>query len=143
MDGREGIKGSDMVKSKPVVNKKIIAKWQSIVDLAARIVNVPASLVMKTDAPRHDVLVSSKGGNNPYFVGQSFDLGPKLYCHAVLRDCDELLVHDARSDPDWNDNDDLEQDMSFYLGYPLQWPDGSLFGTICVLDRRDNPKAVL
>ena len=33
--------------------------------------------------------------------------------------------------------------MSFYLGLPLAWPDGTLFGTICVLDRRDNSNALL
>ncbi len=25
-----------------------------------------------------------------------------------------------------------------YLGYPLFWPDGEIFGTLCVLDRREN-----
>ncbi len=132
-----------MAKSKPVVHKNIIAKWQNIVDLTARIIDVPASLVMKTDAPDHAVLVSSKGDKNPYTVGQTFELNPKLYCNAVLEICDELLVCDAHCDPDWNDNEDLKDGMSFYIGYPLQWPDGTLFGTICVLDRRDNQKAVL
>ncbi len=132
-----------MAEKKPVIHKEIIAKWQDIVDLTARIVEVPASLVMKTDAPDHAVLISSKGDDNPYFVGQSFELSPKLYCHAVLEECDEIVVCDAHSDPDWNDNEDLKHGMSFYIGYPLQWPDGSLFGTICVLDRSENKKALL
>ena len=33
--------------------------------------------------------------------------------------------------------------MSFYIGYPLKWPDGEVFGTICVLDRRRNKRALL
>ena len=33
--------------------------------------------------------------------------------------------------------------MSFYLGLPLIWPDGKLFVTICVLDKRDNSNAIL
>lgn len=138
-----GIGIGQMANNKPVIDNKTVAKWQSIVDIAARIVDVPASLVMKTDAPDHAVLVSSKNEDNPYFVGQSFELNPKLYCNAVLENCDELLVHDASNDPEWNDNEDLKHGMSFYIGYPLQWPDGSLFGTICVLDSRDNQKAVL
>ena len=28
--------------------------------------------------------------------------------------------------------------MISYLGYPLQWPDGDVFGTICILDNREN-----
>ncbi len=132
-----------MAEKKPAIQKETITKWQNIVDLTARIVDVPASLVMKTDAPDHAVLVSSDGDDNPYFVGQSFELSPKLYCHAVLEGRDELVVCDAHSDPDWNDNEDLKHGMSFYIGYPLQWPDGSLFGTICVLDRCENEKALL
>ena len=33
--------------------------------------------------------------------------------------------------------------MTFYIGYPLKWPDGTIFGTICVLDSRRNKRAVL
>ena len=31
--------------------------------------------------------------------------------------------------------------MVFYLGFPLMWPDGEIFGTICVLDSRENQQA--
>lgn len=132
-----------MALSKPDIPKALIKKWQRIVDLAASLVDVPSSLVMKTNPPSHAVLVSSRSEGNPYSVGQSFTLNSKLYCYSVLENCDELLVRDACSDPDWNDNQDLEHGMSFYIGYPLAWPDGTLFGTICVLDRRDNEKAVI
>jgi DNA-binding CsgD family transcriptional regulator len=73
----------------------------------------------------------------------SFELNSKLYCYAVLEHRAELIVRDAHREAAWCDNQDLEHGMSFYIGYPLRWPDGALFGTICVLDRRDNDKAVL
>jgi hypothetical protein len=132
---------SDMSDSKPDIPQAMIAKWQRVVDLTANLVDVPSSLVMKTDPPDHSVLVSSQSDGNPYEVGQSFTLNSKLYCYSVLEKCDELLVRDAHADPDWNDNQDLEHGMSFYIGFPLVWSDGTLFGTICVLDRRDNQKA--
>lgn len=128
---------------KPDIPEALIAKWQHVVDLTANIAHVPSSLVMRTEPPDHSVLVSSSGDGNPYRVGQSFMLDDKLYCHAVLRNRDELLVRDAHADPDWRDNQDLEHGMSFYIGYPLVWPDGTLFGTICVLDQRHNRTAVL
>ena len=131
-----------MLDKKPEIPRDMIAEWQRVVDLAAGLVNVPASLVMKTNPPDHAVLVSSKGDENPYEVGRSFVLNPKLYCNAVLEDRGELVVRDARTETAWQDNEDLEHGMTFYIGYPLMWPDGSLFGTICVLDTRDNEKAV-
>lgn len=129
-----------MEARKPAIPQEMLAEWQRVVDLAAEIVEVPASLVMKTDPPDHAVLISSCGPNNPYGVGQAFVLNSKLYCHAVLTRRDVLTVRDAHADPAWSDNQDLEHGMSFYVGYPLLWPDGTVFGTICLLDRRDNAK---
>ena len=31
---------------------------------------------------------------------------------------------------------DVKIDMISYLGIPLIWPDGKIFGTICVLDKK-------
>lgn len=127
---------------KPDIPKETIANWQRIVDLIANLADVPASLIMRTRAPSHAVLVRSRGEENPYAVGLRFQLNENLYCYGVLSKGGELLVEDALCDPDWDDNEDLKFGMSFYIGYPLQWPDGSAFGTICVLDRQRNPQAL-
>jgi DNA-binding CsgD family transcriptional regulator len=130
-------------ESRPVLPEATIAEWQRIVDITARIADVPSSLVMRTEPPDHSVLVASNTGDNPYRVGMSFELNSNLYCYSVLKKCGELLVRNAHAEPDWRDNQDLEHGMSFYIGYPLRWPDGALFGTICVLDRHENRKAIL
>ncbi len=117
-------------------------KWQRIVDLTARIAEVPACLIMRTVMPDHSLLVSSGSEGNPYEVGASFQLDSRLYCHSVLTRREVLIVRDAYKESRWQDNQDLDHGMSFYIGYPLIWPDGSLFGTICVLDCRDNPTAL-
>ena len=128
---------------KPTISKETIAKWQRIVNLIARVANVPASLVMRTHEPYHSVFVSSFSDGNPYTPGCRFTLNEKLYCYGVLRNDGELTVEDATCDPEWVDNDDMEHGMRFYIGYPLKWPDGSIFGTICVLDTRRNKRALL
>ena len=131
-----------MSDRRPEIPQDILAKWQRVIDLTANLVDVPSGLIMKTEFPDHRVMLSSQGERNPYFVGQTFELHEKLYCQKVLAERDELVVRDAHSDPAWCDNEDLEHGMSFYIGYPLAWPDGKLFGTICVLDVRDNARAV-
>ena len=60
----------------------------------------------------------------------------------MIANDDELIVEDAHRDPLWKDNVDLKHDMSFYMGYPLRWPDGALLGTLCVLDRSTNQQAL-
>jgi signal transduction histidine kinase/transposase len=49
-----------------------------------------------------------------------------------------LLVPDALQDEDWKSNPDIKLGMISYLGVPISWPDGEIFGTICVLDRQSN-----
>ncbi len=130
-----------MADNKPAIPEDMLAKWQRVVDILAALIEVPAGLIMRRAPPEHLVFVTSRSAGNPYPVGKAFRLHTGLYCDTVMDERRELLVRNARRDPDWSDNPDLEHGMSFYLGFPLVWPDGSLFGTICVLDARDNPNA--
>ncbi len=132
-----------MPHNRPDIPQGTMANWQRLVDLVAQLADVPASLIMKTDAPDHRVLVTSDHPKNPYPVGMNFQLHPKLYCQGVFERDGELVVEDATCDPVWNENEDLEHGMSFYIGLPLKWPDGEIFGTICVLDRHRNRRALL
>jgi PAS domain S-box-containing protein len=49
-----------------------------------------------------------------------------------------LLVPDALHDAEWKQNPDIKLGMISYLGFPVAWPDGEIFGTICVLDKKGN-----
>lgn len=124
-----------------VVPAAMVGRWQRIVDLLAELLRVPAGLVMEADPPVHRVLVTSDTPENPYRPGDGFLIRKGLYCDTVMTTKAELLVRDAGATAEWRDNPDLEFGMSFYLGLPLLWPDGRVFGTICVLDRSDNERA--
>ncbi|MFS4581214.1 LuxR C-terminal-related transcriptional regulator [Phaeobacter sp. C3_T13_0] len=126
----------------PRVNGETFSKWQFLVNQISEIAGVPAALIMHTDEQQHSVFVKSAGNVNPYLEGQSFQLHDKLYCSGVFQRDGELCVEDATQDPHWHDNPDMEFGMSFYVGLPLKWPDGSNFGTICMLDRFRNQRAL-
>ena len=127
----------------PEIPPETLAEWQRAVDLTARLARVPASLIMRTERPTHTVLVSSRTEGNPYDVGREYDLNALLYCQGVFDNDGELVVEDATHDPVWAANEDLADGMRFYIGYPLKWPSGEVFGTICVLDRERNDHALL
>ena len=135
--------GLDMsAKSKPVIPDEMLAKWQRVVNLMARIVNAPAGLIMKVDPPQIEVFVSSTTKGNPYEKGERGDLDTGLYCETVMAQRAPLLVPNALMDPIWDHNPDIKLGMIFYLGFPLMWPDGNIFGTICVLDSKENEHAI-
>lgn len=130
--------GHDMT----AIPEHMITRWQRIVNILADLLEVPAGLVMEAKPPKHVVLVSSESEGNPYGVGDDFTLHTGLYCDEVMDNVAPLLVRDAALSEKWRDNPDMKHRMSFYHGFPLSWPDGRIFGTICVLDVRDNARAV-
>ena len=116
----------------------IVEKWQEIIDLVAEIVQVPSALIMRVEPPNIEVFVSSVSKGNPYHPHELACLNTGLYCETVMNTRKPLLVPDALRDPDWNANPDIKLGMISYLGFPITWPDGEIFGTICVLDGKRN-----
>jgi PAS domain S-box-containing protein len=120
------------------VPSEILQKWQEIVNVVAEIVHVPSALVMKVEPPNIRVLVSSESNDNPYERDEVAPLNTGLYCETVMKTRQSLLVPDAMRDDEWKSNPDIKLGMISYLGFPVAWPDGRIFGTICVLDRKEN-----
>ena len=115
-----------------------VQKWQEIVNIIAEIVHVPSALVMRVEPPNIKVFVSSESNSNPYERNELAPLNTGLYCETVMKTRRSLLVPDALRDEEWNSNPDIKLGMISYLGFPVSWPDGQIFGTICVLDRKEN-----
>lgn len=125
---------------KPDIPDEIREKWQQIINLIAKTVGVAAGLIIKADPPHMEVLLTSETPGNPYTQGERSDLNAGHYCEHVIRNRSELLLKDARKDPSWKRSPDIEMGMTYYLGFPLSWPDSEIFGTICILDGKNNPK---
>src|SRR5256886_2455745 len=117
------------------VPSEIIRKWQEFVNLLAEIMHVPSASIMRVDPPNIKVFASSTSKGNPCDPG-ALDTGP--YCETVLKTGQPLLVSDALENEAWKANPHVRQGMISYLGVPIGWPDGRLFGTICVRDDKRN-----
>lgn len=115
---------------------EIVTKWQQIVNLLAEIMQVPAALVMQAEPPTIKVFVSSESARNPYRQGHLASINSGLYCETVMKTRQPLSVPDALADEEWQSNPDIELGMISYLGFPIAWPNGEIFGTICVLDEK-------
>ena len=119
----------------------ILHKWQRIVDLLANIMHVPSAVVTKVEPPNYTfytTLVSSKSNGNPFDVNQVFYLDIGTFCETVIKNRVPLLVANAVEDDQWKSAPEIGVGMVSYLGFPVSWPDGRIFGTICVLDNKAN-----
>jgi signal transduction histidine kinase len=117
---------------------EITEKWQEIIDLLAEMLHVPSALIMKVEPPDIRVFVRSDSEGNPYERDERACLNTGLYCETVMKSRQLLLVPDALADQEWNANPDIKLGMISYMGFPVAWPNGDIFGTICVLDARPN-----
>ncbi|WP_370280257.1 EAL domain-containing protein [Pontibacterium sp.] len=121
-----------------VVPQEVVENWQRTVDLIAELAHIPAALIMRVHECQIEVFARSSNQDNPYRPQEMADLGTGLYCETVINSQSSLLVPNALKDPKWDHNPDLPLGMISYFGLPLSWPNGSPFGTICMLDREEN-----
>lgn len=131
-----------MMKIPEQMPQWMLDKWQGIADLLAETLSIPAALIMKAANQQMEVFITSNSKNNPYNVGDTEDWHG-LYCETVIKSKEKLLVANALNDKDWDQNPDIELGMIAYLGFPIFYPDKSPFGTICILDNKENHFSVL
>jgi two-component sensor histidine kinase len=124
--------------TKPEIDESFQEKWQELVDIAARIIGVPSGLIMRLLEDEIEVFKSSHTKDNPYEPREKAELGCGLYCETVVGRREALLVPNALADKNWKDNPDVQLKMISYFGVPILWPDGEVFGTLCVLDSKEN-----
>ena len=118
------------------ISDKYLNKWQMLLNMIARITDVPAALIMRVTCDEIELLLSNDSDRNPYKQGDKAPLGTGFYCETVMSEESQLLIPNALSDEAWKDNPDAEVGMIAYFGVPLIWPDGQIFGTLCIQDNK-------
>ncbi len=127
------------VGEKPPVPPEMVEKWNEVLNLMAKILHVPAGLITRVHHDVLEVFQSNTTDVHPFSPGATEKLGFGLYCETVVARRETLNVTDASQELEyWNQNPDIALGFTAYLGMPLVWPDGEIFGTICALDTAEN-----
>ena len=125
--------------NKDTLSKDVLLEWQDLLDTAAQLMKVPAGLITRVDGGEIEIFLSSNTQHNPYAAGAKAHFPDSgFYCEWAIKNRTSLLIPNALKDPLWADNDAAKNGMISYAGVPIQRPDGSIFGTICFLDRKEN-----
>lgn len=119
------------------IPEHIVRSWQSIVTTLAEVVDVPAALITKVEEPYIEIFRANESDNCFYKAGDRVLLAGH-YCEEVIKTREKLLVRDARTDEKWKESLEIASGMVSYLGFPVLWPHGEVFGTLCVLDTKEH-----
>lgn len=124
--------------NKPEIPEQMQQKWQKIVDLTAKIMNVPSGLITRLTTENLEILIASQTKGNPYKKHDHDKLGIGMFCETVAGKRHGMLVNDTWESEYWKNNPHAPLGMRSYLGMPIQWEDGEMFGTFCVLTDKTN-----
>ena len=118
------------------VNTNVLESWRGIVNTLAEFCDVPAVLIRRLDGRHMEVISASKPGDNPYQEGHRALLND-LYCTLVVQQKKPVLIPNILKETD-ETNKDTDLGMVSYMGVPLLWPDGEVFGTMSLLDSKEH-----
>ncbi|MGB1238164.1 MAG: SiaB family protein kinase [Pseudomonadales bacterium] len=113
-------------------------KWQRVVDELATNFGTAGAWIMQANSKGLEAMSANRAMHADAPAGTHFDKDVNIYCKKVVDTNEPLYVKDAAAEQIWEDNPEYkEAGLSSYYGMPVQWPDGSVFGTICVLDNKE------
>ena len=125
-------------EDKPAISDELQNKWQKILDLAAKIIGVPSGLITRLNEKNLEVFLSSKTEGNIFEPQLKLELGLGWYCENVAGTREPLTLPNALKSENWKDNPSVPFNIISYMGIPILWPDGEVFGTFCMLDNKEN-----
>ncbi|MBC06508.1 MAG: GGDEF domain-containing protein [Thalassospira sp.] len=115
-------------------------KWQRVVDLMTKLLGATAGYVVEYNEKLGFLAaLTSKNPENPSpkVSGKPQSLDANLYCRRVVGAKSAFYEPDASNKPEWADNPEVvEEGYISYFGVPLMWPNGVVFGTLCVFDTK-------
>ena len=113
----------------------VVEKWQSIVNLMSSIYKATAGFIVQHTSKGFQISIASQQPENPYGIEGVIPFDTNIFCKKIVETGSPLYVKQATNMPEWDTNPEVSDDnFNSYLGVPILWPDGQIFGTICVMD---------
>lgn len=114
-----------------------ITKWQSLSDMISDLYDSASGVIVQFRYNEFNVVSTSRNPDNFLAVNDSWHWNLKSFCRRVIETDAPVYENDPASCPQWSCATPVASGpVRSYLGYPLYWPDGSVFGTICAIDTK-------
>ena len=122
------------MQAEETIDSSVQSKWQRLLDLSIEAIGVPIALITRTDSSESEILLRSGAENRGLNPGEKHSLNTGFFFEAVVESKKELVVEDASHDESWKTSNSVAHGFVSFLGFPILWPSGGVYGTICVMD---------
>jgi diguanylate cyclase (GGDEF)-like protein/PAS domain S-box-containing protein len=123
-----------------------VEKWQRLVNMMANLYQAASGVIVQFRQEVFNVVATSENPDNFLHINSNWPWDIKSFCRRIMETNSMLYVKDAKASEEWSCAPPVsEGPVRSYLGYPLFWPDGSLFGSFCIIDTKatDYPKPLI
>ena len=112
-------------------------KWQKLTNMMAKLYNASSGVIVQLRDDVFNVASTSENSDNFLNSKSQWPWDMKSFCRRLVETGDKLYVNDAENSEQWSDAPPVcDGPVRSYLGYPIYWPDGSIFGSFCVIDTK-------
>ncbi len=112
-------------------------KWQQTADLIARLYDAACGAIVQFRQDEFNAVVASRNEDNFLQRDSAWPWEMRSFCRRIMETGKELYVGDPANHEEWKGIEPVcAGTVRSYFGFPIQWPDGTLFGTICVIDSK-------
>jgi len=125
--------GAGVSKDLIRVPESVVAGWEGMLHIVREVTGAALAVICRAAYPDAEVICSSPSGHARYGAGARV---PRegLFCDEVFRTNRVLHVPNTLEDARWSGGPDAGEGLISFLGQPLRWPDGDLYGAVCALD---------
>ena len=116
----------------PMISRK---KWQTTIDFIAKLYEAPVACLVQATSQGIQVVIRSQNRETPLTAGEKFPRGEDNFFEHTIHANQSFYVNQATHNKEWSQTDLVRDDgINSFLGIPLFWPDGSIFGALCIMD---------
>lgn len=116
------------------LNKSTLQKWQQMLNHITDTCQVSVCTIMVATEHKLIEFMKSTVPIHPTRLYQDNRLKQGNFCETVIATKKELYISNVNEDPVFQEHKDTIINVVSYVGYPLQFRDGTSFGTIAVFD---------
>jgi len=118
------------------ISETVVEQWQQLLDLLLDFAEAQDALINYYQAPYLRIEKGSSNRENIFSEGEKFNV-QGLYCNDVIEQKSALEINNAAEIKKWQNSIYMENGLIAYLGYPILWPTGEIYGTVCIHDKKE------